>query len=126
MTEAELRDLEARRLRALVIADIETARELHADDYELITPGGRTLSKADYIDSIGSGAMRYLVFEADSPVRVRMNPMGGVVRYVARIELEVDGERYAGRYWHTDLWEERHGRWQAAWSQATRIPEAEE
>lgn len=125
MTEDELRDLEARRLRSLVDADMETARELNVDDYELITPGGATLSKADYLDSIGSGAMRYLVFESDSPVRVRMNPTGGVVRYAARIEMEVEGERYSGRYWHTDLWEQRDGRWQAVWSQATRIPEAE-
>ena len=126
MTEDELRDLEARRLRSLVDADIATARELHADDYELVTPGGGTLSKGDYLDSIDSGAIHYLVFEADSEVRVRIQPTSGVVRYVARIEIEVEDERYSGRYWHTDLWEERDGRWQAAWSHATRIPEAED
>ena len=47
MSEAVLRDLEERRLGALVAADIETARGLHADDYELVTPGGATLSKTD-------------------------------------------------------------------------------
>ena len=122
MTEEELRDLEARRLRALVSADIETASGLHAGDYELITPGGRTISKADYLDAIDSGEIRYLVFEADAPVRVRIHPTSGVVRYVARIEIEVEGERSSGRYWHTDVWEDRQGQWQAVWSHATRIP----
>ena len=122
MDEAELRDLEQRRLRALVAADLETARLLHADDYELVTPGGATLSKDEYLDAIGAGEMHYLVFEPDSPIRVRMNPAVGVVRYVARIEMEVDGDRYSGRYWHTDVWEAREGRWQAVWSHATRIP----
>ena len=26
------------------------------------------------------------------------------------------------RFWHTDIYELRDGRWQVVWSQATRIP----
>ena len=37
----EIAAIERRRLAALVGGDIETASALHADDYELITPGGR-------------------------------------------------------------------------------------
>ena len=36
---AALRDIERRRLRALLQADMDTAAALHADDYQLITPG---------------------------------------------------------------------------------------
>ncbi|HEU5326140.1 MAG TPA: nuclear transport factor 2 family protein, partial [Candidatus Limnocylindria bacterium] len=42
---ALLEATERRRLRALVDADLPTADALHADDYELITPGGSSLSK---------------------------------------------------------------------------------
>jgi adenylate cyclase len=122
---AELERLERARLASLVARDLDAAGRLHAEDYELITPGGATLSRADYLDAIASGAMRYHVFEADSPVRVRSYQSGGIVRYIARIEMEVDGERYSGRYWHTDTWESRDGQWQAAWSQATRLPQVD-
>jgi hypothetical protein len=36
---------ERERVRALVNAEIEVMRHLHADDYELITPLGAALSK---------------------------------------------------------------------------------
>ena len=121
MTEAEFRELEERRLRALVAADMETARDLHAEDYELIPPGGGTLSKADYLDQIESGALNYTTFEADSPMRVRLHEAGGVARYIARIEIDVDGYHDEGRFWHTDVWERGKAGWQAVWSQATRI-----
>jgi len=38
----ELRALEQRRTKALVDRDMDLARRLHASDYELVTPGGRT------------------------------------------------------------------------------------
>ena len=49
-TDADLADLleatERTRLRALVEADIATADLLHADDYQLITPGGMQIGRA--------------------------------------------------------------------------------
>jgi hypothetical protein len=54
--EAErLRAIERERLRALVTAAIETAERLHADDFQLITPGGGMLSKSKYLGGIASG-----------------------------------------------------------------------
>jgi hypothetical protein len=32
-----------------------------------------------------------------------------------------DGERDSDQFWHTDICKLRDGRWQAVWSQATRI-----
>ena len=61
-----LRDIERRRLRSLVEADMDTAGALHADDYQLITPRGYAMSKREYLDQIASGRLRYLVFEAAS------------------------------------------------------------
>ena len=42
---AELRTIERERLRSLVEADVERARRLHADDFQLINPAGGALSK---------------------------------------------------------------------------------
>jgi Domain of unknown function (DUF4440) len=54
-----LPDVERRRLRALAGADTVTAAPLHADDYQLITPNGSVMSKADYLGAIASGQLRY-------------------------------------------------------------------
>jgi hypothetical protein len=116
-----IRDTERRRLRALVAPDIDEARAMHGEDYQLVTPGGATMSKRDYLDRIASGELDYHVFEPESAMAVRVYETAAVVRYQARIEIVVDGSRDSGSFWHTDLYEVRGGRWQAIWSQATRI-----
>ena len=116
-----IRETERRRLRALVTPDIDLARAMHSDDYQLITPGGATLSKEDYLGGIASGEFDYLVFEPASEIAVRMYKVAAVVRYKARIETLIEGHRDSGLFWHTDLYELRGERWQAIWSQATRI-----
>ena len=120
--EDTLRDLEARRLASLVARDMGTAEALHADDYELITPSGATYTKRRYLDGIAAGELRYQVFEAASAVRARVRGDTAILRYEVRIDIGfAPGQNDAGRFWHTDYWERRDGRWQAVWSQATRI-----
>lgn len=115
------RHLERQRLAALVASDVELARSLHADDYQLITPGGATLSRDEYLDDIATGDLDYMVFESASEIAVRVYDRAAVVRYQARIEVLVSGQLDSGLFWHTDIHESRDGRWQAVWSQATRI-----
>ena len=125
MADAQLADLirarERERLRSLVAPDLEVARSLHADDYQLVTPSGATLSKEDYLGQIESGALDYRVFEPESEVAVRCYRDAAVIRYRVRIEVAFADGRDADTFWHTDLYELRDGRWQAVWSQATRI-----
>lgn len=116
-----IREIEHQRLRALVAAEIELANSLHSDDYQLITPDGQTISKEDYIGGIGSGALAYDVFEPASDIAVRFFGNAAAVRYQARIEVRFSNQRDGGLFWHTDIYETRDGRWQAVWSQATRI-----
>jgi hypothetical protein len=120
-TEALIRETERARLGSLVAPDLAAAERLHADDYELITPGGAVLSKRDYLDGIASGELDYSVFEPVSDIRVRLYGRAAILRYQVRIEILVDDERDAGVFWHTDAYELRDGRWQAVWSHATRI-----
>jgi len=59
--EADLiRATERERLRALVEADVARARQLHADDFQLINPLGEALSKEQYLGGIGSGEIDYV------------------------------------------------------------------
>ncbi len=113
-----LPDIERRRLRALACADTVTAAPLHADDYQLITPNGSEMSKADYLGAIASGQLRYRVFEPVSEIAVLGDAEVAVVRYRARISFD-DGPGIT--CWHTDCYRFADGAWQVVWSQATAI-----
>lgn len=121
-TEADLiRATERERLRALVEADMEVARQLHADDFQLINPLGQSLSKEQYLGGIASGDLDYLVWEPES-IEVRLYDQAAVIRYQSQLEIVVQGQKVPRqRYWHTDSYEKRNGRWQVVWSQATGI-----
>ena len=123
-SEDDLAAVERRRLRALVDADHAVALDLHASDYQLITPGGNALSREQYLGDIASGAIDYRVFEPESEVAVKLLGDAGLVRYQARIDIRFgSGGSDGGLFWHTDVYRRQGGRWQAVWSQATRIPE---
>jgi Domain of unknown function (DUF4440) len=119
---AELRDVERRRLAGLREADMSSCESLHAADYELITPGGATLSKQEYLGQIADGSLDYRRFDPEGDIAVRvLGPSAAVLRYQVAIEAELPGGHDADRFWHTDIYERLDGRWQAVWSQATRI-----
>ncbi len=118
---SDLAQIERERLRALVEADGDRAARLHADDFQLITPSGRALSKEEYLERVRSGDIDYALWEAGEIV-VRSYGAVAVLRYPSEIAFTVGGARTPRRrYWHTDLYERRDGRWQVVWSQATEI-----
>jgi hypothetical protein len=114
-----LRHTERLRVQALVQADVAAAEPLHASDYQLINPGGMALTKAEYLGAISSGGLRYRVFEPATEIAAWGDDQVAVLRYQARIALEVPDIPVA-MYWHTDCYEFRDQRWQAVWSQATK------
>jgi len=114
--------LEQDRLRSLVDRDMSTAERLHHADYELISPAGQRHTKSTYLDDVASKRLEYLAFEPTTPVTVRATTDLIVLRYIALIRLSVGiADEIELRAWHTDHYERRDGRWQAVWSQATRI-----
>jgi hypothetical protein len=119
--ESGIAAIERDRLRALVSRDIERAARIHADDFELVTPSGRVLSKARYLEAVRSGDIAYAAWEPGE-IDVRLQGDVAVLRYPAEIAFVVDGAATVRRrYRHMDLYERREGRWQVVWSQATRI-----
>jgi hypothetical protein len=118
--EDTIRAMELERLRGLREGDIETTERIHADDFELVTPDGVRLTKDSYLAGIRTGVLRYLRWEPDE-IRVRIYEGGAAIRYTSTIEIIDSGERFGpNRYWHTDVYERRKGRWQVMWSQATQ------
>lgn len=114
-----LRQLERERLRALVEADVQRARELHAEEFQLVNPRGETLTKDQYLGGIESRRLDYLLWEPVSHIAVRLHGDAAVIRYRSRLEIVVDGQRVPeAQYWHTDSYEKHAGKWQVVWSQA--------
>lgn len=116
-----IRAVERERLRSLVEADLATAEQLHAGDFQLINPFGGSLTKEQYLGAIRSGVLDYLVWDPGT-IDVRANGNNAVIRYQSRLEVVFQGQKIPLRsYWHTDYYERREGRWQVVWSQATEI-----
>jgi ketosteroid isomerase-like protein len=115
----EIRATEFRRMKALVARDFETARQIIAEDFELIPPSGVVLSREQYLGLLAAGTLRYAIWEAASPIALRLHGDIALVRYKARMELEWQGHKTAGEYWFTDAYERRVGRWQIVLSQGT-------
>jgi hypothetical protein len=123
VAKAEMSEhLERARLQALVERDMETADRLHAGAYQLITPGGGALSKAEYLGSILGGSLRYRVFEPSGEISLRISGEMAALRYRCHIEVMSDDEIVIIDAWHTDIWQCIDECWQAVWSQATAIP----
>lgn len=112
------RELEARRTRALVQRDLVTLEQLHADDYQLVTPAGKAISRKAYLDAIRAEPF-YAAWDTMGEVQVRRAEHMAVVRYKARLEFPSGRVVYC---WHTDTYELRSVGWQAVWSQATEMP----
>ena len=121
-TEVEaIRATERERVRALVQADMEVARRLHADDFQLVNPVGEPSSKEQYLAAVASGRVDYLVWKPEA-IEVRLYGDAAVIRYQSELEVVVDGTRVPlRRHWHTDSYEKHNGQWQVVWSQATAI-----
>ena len=65
--EAEVRRqvlaTDARRIDALLKGDVAPLREIYADDYTLVTAAGVVHTKADQLNELASGQLRYEKFE---------------------------------------------------------------
>ena len=115
--DAFFRELEARRTRALVERDLATLEQLHAPEYQLITPAGKVFTREAYLGAIKAGPF-YAAWEPIGEVLVRRSPAMAVVRYAARLRFP-SGRVVVCR--HTDTYELRSSNWQAVWSQATEV-----
>ena len=109
--------LELERTRALVARDMATLERLHAPEYQLITPAGKTFTREQYLSLLASRQF-YAGWDVGS-LDVRSSPAMAIVRYRATLHFP------SGRVvtcWHTDSYEKRGEHWLAVWSQATELP----
>jgi hypothetical protein len=122
VTNAEaIRELERSRLRALVQRNMGLARQLHAVDFQLITPTCHLYLAEQYLGEIETGQLKYLAWDPQE-MEVRMHTNVTLLRYQAKLEVDSGtGRPSTFHCWHTDSYELLNGLWQVVWSQATAI-----
>jgi Domain of unknown function (DUF4440) len=120
-----LRTIERTRLASLVAGDIANADRLHASRYQLVTPRGRALSKAEYLGAVSSRELDYCVFEPTSDIEVWGDDNIAILRYRAAIGFHRSAPDVIA-VWHTDCYEATDDGWQVVWSQATAIDSGED
>jgi Domain of unknown function (DUF4440) len=96
---------------------MDTLEQLHAAEYQLITPAGKVLTREAYLGAIRREPF-YSSWQPLGDVSVRCAGTMAVMRYTVRLQFP------SGRAvdcWHTDTYELRSSGWQAVWSQATEL-----
>lgn len=119
--EAEfVRQIEQKRVRALVEEDMAVAQELHAEDFQLITPDGSEYTKQTYLNQIKTKKLDYRIWEPGE-ITVRLYKDAAIIRYDDSVfEVFLNGKlARRGILRHMNLYEKRNGRWQIVWSQAS-------
>jgi Domain of unknown function (DUF4440) len=111
-----LRAIERSRIQALVQRDVAVLRQLHAPEYQLITPAGRVFTREHYLAAIEAEPF-YTGWDAGE-MQARVSAQMAVLRYRAQLSFPSGKSLDC---WHTDHYEWRDGQWQAVWSQATEI-----
>jgi uncharacterized protein (TIGR02246 family) len=106
--------------RALVAADAAELSRIFADDYVQYDESGKSSTKQDVIDSLTSGAIRYVAMISIGR-RIRLlNENVAIVQGAESDEVEQNGRRFPVRYVYMDVVVKRDGRWQIVGSQLAK------
>ncbi len=116
----ELNALEQRLVRAWVEHDRSVVAEALADDWKVIDPSGRVLTKAQVLEEFDTGA-RKLESGTIDEVEVRAHGDFAVVTGRTTAAGSYEGNAVTVRLRFTDVCVRRGGTWQVVASQATLI-----
>jgi ketosteroid isomerase-like protein len=106
--------------RALIAGDVAELSRIFADDYVQYDESGKASTKADVIESLSSGRIRYVSMTSTGR-RIRlMRDDVGVVHGSEDDEVEQGGRRIPVSYVYMDVVMKGGGKWQIVRSQLAR------
>ena len=119
---SRIRDLEAKRIAAMVSKDLGTLDALLADDLSYTHSGGLTETKAQFIALIRDREPKHDYLGVDF-MSAEVVPMPGGTAAMVRGRATIRLERVAPySVLFLDVWTVRNGAWQMVAWQATRVP----
>lgn len=118
--EKEILQVEHQRDQALLHRDMAVLDSIQADDLTFVNGRGAVLTKAQYMDEIRSGRIKFLTFEQGD---YRFHIFGDMVVFTARntgaVEVHGKIERTPRRF--TMVYVKQNGQWKFVAFQATSI-----
>ncbi len=120
--EAEIRQLEERRLQAMRETDAGILSRILADDLVYVHSSGRVQTKAELIGSLVSGELEYVSAQLEE-IKVRGYGSTAVATGIAKMQVRSASEEAKLRVRFTDVYVRMEGRWQMVSWQSTRLPE---
>jgi len=119
-TEKAIRQLENRRIRAMIEADTAALDTILADDLTYTHTSGWVDTKEQLIGWLESGELNYESITADS-VLVRVYAAAAVVTGQAAVKIKVNGQEKNLQIRFIDVYVKRNGHWQMVAWQSTRL-----
>jgi hypothetical protein len=120
--ESEIRQLENRRIQAMLKVDTEELSQLLADDLTYTHSSGQVDSKSQLIESLKSGERKYRMIEPQD-VKVRIYGDAAVVTGRAKLKTVSKGQESSFQVQFTDVYAKKKGHWQMVAWQSSRLPE---
>ena len=117
-----IRALEERRFAAMMRRDAEALAAILADDLTYTHSSGQLETKAQFLESIRSGAIQYTGILPES-LDVRLYGDTAVVTGKGTFKVRMQGEDRSLPLRFTDVYVRRDGGWQMVAWQSTRLPE---
>jgi len=120
--ESEIRQLEARRIQAMLKVDTEELNRLLADDLTYTHSSGQVDTKSQLINSLKAGERKYLMIEPQG-VKVRLYGAAAIVTGLAKLKTFSKGQESNFQVQFTDVYAKKKGHWQMVAWQSSRLPE---
>jgi uncharacterized protein (TIGR02246 family) len=118
--EREVRQLESDLREAWLRGDTATLQRLLADDWKIIHTNGREQTKAQFIEAIKSGRIKFKSMEFDE-VEVRVYGDAAVVTARSTNRVEFRGQESSGQVRFTRVYVRRREEWRVVTEQASHI-----
>lgn len=112
------------RRAATVAGDADIVGSLMTDDLTFTHANAVVETKAQFVDALASGRLRYRSITDEEP-QVRVHGGAGIVSGICRIVVNASGTEIDIRVRFTELWVKKEGGWRMTLWHATEIPPAE-
>jgi ketosteroid isomerase-like protein len=120
--EPEIRQMESRRIQAMLRVDTEELNRVLADDLTYVHSSGQVDTKAELISSLQSGQRKYESIQPDE-IKVRVYGEAAVVTGRAQMRTKSQGQDFHFQIRFTDVYVKKGDGWQMVAWQSSRLPE---
>jgi ketosteroid isomerase-like protein len=119
--EEQVKALQARAIEALLKADTSFFQKYFADDIVIIHGTGVAVTKAQDIQNLKSGALKYESYDVrDRKIRTYGNT--AVVNDIASAKGLINSKPFSGDFRVTWVWVKLNGNWKCVSRQITKMP----